>query len=202
MATIALQYPTLSPTQPQNVASETQPFLVYAGNTVNDSGLVIVDSSHAGYVTEPSLSAGTTPYNTGGATIYGLAMHSSAAVFVPPASGTTKYNTPFGVYSNSNTALIPTDPRSLKVALFHKDAEFEFSLDTGISLTQSLIGSAIGLASTGSSNGDIWYATTTNTGSCLCATIVRIVEGPGYGVIGTDSGGRLVVKFLSTFLVL
>lgn len=199
MATIALQYPTFSPGAAPMSQSETLPFQVYAGNTINDSALVIVDASHAGYVAEPTIGTGASPYDTGGYTIYGLAMYNSGKVFVPP-SGATATSTPFGVYSNTNTALVPNDPLSLKVAMFHNGAEFQFSLDTGISLTQSLVGSEIGLASSGSSHGDIWYATTTGTAACLCAIVVGIVQGPGYGVIGTDSGGRLILRFSSTFL--
>jgi hypothetical protein len=185
--------------QTSSVTSETEPFQVFAGNVVNDSGLVIKDGTNSGYVKEATLSAGASPYNVAGATIYGLAMYNSQAIFVP-AVGASKYATPFGVYSNSNTALQPQDPTSLKVALFHNGNQFSFSLDPAINLTQSLIGTTIGLASTGSSNGDIWYATTTGTGTCLCATIVRIVQGPGYSVIGTDTGGRLILEFTPSFL--
>lgn len=199
MATIAVQYPTVAPGAFPMSQPDTEPYLVYSGNSANDSSLVIKDGTNAGYVKEPTLSAGTTAYNTSGATIYGLALHNSAAVFTN-ASGASKYATPFGVYTNTNTALVPSDPISLHVALFHNGQRFQFSLDPAISLTQSLLGTAIGLASTGSSNGDIWYATTTNTGSCLCATVVGFVQGPGYGVIGTDSGGRLILEFIPSFL--
>lgn len=202
MAVIAITPPTLAPVQNQTVVSESQPFSVFAGNTVNDGGLVIVDGTNAGYVKEMTLLAGTSPYNIGGATLCGLALHNSNAVFAPPATGATRFNTPFGVYSNTNTALQPLDATTLKVALFHNGNQFSFSLDPAISLTQSLIHTTIGLASTGSSNGDLMYVTTTGTGTCLCATIVRIVQGPGYGVIGTDTGGRVIVQFSPTFLAI
>lgn len=185
-ATIAIAYPTLAPGYEPYSNVDVLSIPVTSGDTVNDGDVLIMAS---GYVN----TGATNPASA----LAGLALHASGAVYAPPASGATPYNTPFGTYTNTNTALVPGEPLNMHFAAFHNGARFEFSLDTSVALTQSLVGTSVGLKWAGA--GNPWYVTNASSPNAV-ATVVGIAQGPGLGVIGTDSGGRLIVEFIASTL--
>jgi hypothetical protein len=189
MAVIPYQLPILSPDNAPSGAVITNHLPMASGQTSNKGDVLILTSG----------TVESTASNPSGALV-GLALHDSGAVFAAGAAGSnasSKYVTPFGKFTSGYNEGEVTDMHFLP---FDADTEVVFSLDTAITLAQSLVGTQVGIDKDGTTG--IYYVSTTPSNKV--AVIRKIVQPSalGYGVIGTDTGGRVIVAFLDAALAI
>jgi hypothetical protein len=189
MAVIPLQLPTIAPGNAPDGAVVTNHLPMVAGQTSNKGDVLILSAGAA-------QSAATNPASA----LLGLALHDSLAVFAaggPGSNAASKEATPFGKFTSGFDESVVTDIHFLP---FDGAAEVVFSFDPAVTLAQSIVGSQVGIVKDATTG--IYYVSTAGTNK---VAVIREIKQPaalGYGVIGTDTGGRVVVAFLDSALAI
>ena len=187
MAVIPLQLPAIAPNQSPggNIETDALPIAsdqtVYAGDV-----LILTDGTVESAATNPS------------SALIGLADHASGAVYAggAPDSTVSKYDTPFGAFTSGFNE---TDVTNMHFVRFNTEVEVIFSLNTSEDLAQTLVGSEVGIVK--DSTTGIYYVSTAGSNKVAVITGILQPSALGYGVIGTDTGGRVTVRFIESALV-
>jgi hypothetical protein len=187
VATIAYAAPRLVPTGPIADSDPSYNYYPFTG-TINEADFLTLSAGVAAQATQSAIGG------AGPTALAGLAIFPQTNVYHAFSGAGTGLN--FGS-DQTGTALVPATNQFIGAVAFYFGARLEISLNTAITLANSLVGTQVGIAYVS----PFYVADTTVTNKV--ATIVQLPGGPDQpagragisnGVLG-DSGGRVIIEF-------